>query len=1237
MEPRRTIFDNDDSMLYKWAIYYKVPARYMVIVTSPEETLFQPMEPLVTSLYQQGYSPYQIFQYVRPLYPLEYSIEVPIAMMIATINPDVALINHYYRQLGIGVTVANLDDLRASLANYRVSYQEYLQEDQRTVERLNLLHQQLEQLTPTLATVLEKTSVTAQFNTLLGPSDRILGPIWQSQIDRGILEGEPLLPQQGLDIWNAGVLSPQVPFMRLGEVSKVYLNQLPDDLASIIPANIYGNMLTATLMVPENLGKLTSKTYTTVVVSLEHNLLEVLIPDTTEEGVFQRVISRITQALPIQLDNMREIRMTGHFSIYYFAYNTATLLDMIATVDLFKEYLFVDESEGLRDKFVIQYSSFSGSRPKSSVRATLTRGVVSERRDIALLNEQDQYAEYPVAPGTPYVTVNISYAETAEHAQEFMTVFRRLLTFYQDYQEELAGYYRERLHRDFLPVVQTTTKVPGASATFKEGLSHELSVVAPGIFVNGYARSCQKKYKPALIHPDHIAEWEAQTFTRGGKTYHRQVLPFPHVNPEIYLVCTSEEYPFPGVKQNNLSNKAEYPYIPCCYQVDQTTKAGNAYNVYYRGAELKTKTVRRHKMVTNKVLEYGRTGDLSKSILALLKEGLPEGELLRYGVNIGPNSFLHCVAVATDDPDYWRSEDKEAYIRELRTRLAGFHPNLLKQEFYDLTSEQIRQRILDTDSFFDPDLFYRLIEEAWNINVYVFYPPPNKANVPGGLELPRHRLFHVRPYRQRDTLIILRHHGGGVDALAQPQSELVIAKHGKKQQMIFGPEMGQVLFRALIQMNDIYNWIPVGDILHNHSNLYPLINYSEVFGPAQAQFIDPYGKLRALTFLREQELTVYFPPSQPLNLPLFNQPSRVDASVVVNYYGTPVARDRQQGLWYSLGDLQYGLYFPVTNLEALPEPLRTQMGLLPEGPLDPLFSADRQGSVTKIRLLKRMLRIILQYILWVFAIWQQESGESVDDFLERWVVVARSFEPGSRMSEALLHSSRTPRETPASDLDLYNLSNVQRILPQVDSVQQAMNYIQEVAPGLVREGRFFLPDRKTLVGIHYYLTQYLTNTRPEQRVPIKTIDGLYEETRDFFQQPEVAIFLNGTELDKWMNSVRLERSRITDIRFELKYDYSEGSQPYLYATPEGFIYLVQNSPSLAEAWQVSATWSAERVNPGYRVEPFEGSPPHVTYAISASGTLAILDDKRKGDTHFYQVLSYGEGRYAALLPLLTIS
>jgi hypothetical protein len=352
----------------------------------------------------------------------------------------------------------------------------------------------------------------------------------------------------------------------------------------------------------------------------------------------------------------------------------------------------------------------------------------------------------------------------------------------------------------------------------------------------------------------------------------------------------------------------------------------------------------------------------------------------------------------------------------------------------------------------------------------------------------------------------------------------------------------------------------------------------------------------------EITLTVAVIPTQPLNLPLFNNPTRVNPDVVIQLFGTP-SKKNNSGLWYDLYDVENAYYFYTTSTENVN---------VPEGELDPVFSSEEVVSVVnRVGKLKKIMRIMLQFTLWLY----QLSGMSLNDFIDNYLY------NGNYQGDSL---------------KLYDFSNVVRILPtSITTFQDAMQYLKRITNGFIRNDKIFLPDQKVFDGMKYYLNTYNELTKPEDRKPITTIEGLYTSIHDFKKQMGVVVFLNDVNLRKWLNSILLEATKREVLREEILLDYSSSSQPYVYRTPDNIYYIVQNvyGNELENALNVAKQWRDKQINIGYYATALTENVPYVLYELSSSNGLALSKDERKGALeNFLQVLYYNEV-YAALLPL----
>ena len=177
---------------------------------------------------------------------------------------------------------------------------------------------------------------------------------------------------------------------------------------------------------------------------------------------------------------------------------------------------------------------------------------------------------------------------------------------------------------------------------------------------------------------------------------------------------------------------------------------------------------------SNKIVNPGRTGALPISIRNIVKKYHDESDMKKFGVIESPNSLLHCLCVAKDIEGYTKlttDKAKEKFVVNMRLALIDqIYPSLLKQELYDCTEQEIINLLADTSRFFDPSLFYRALEEVYDLNIYSFSPFMTTDGVElGAIDVPRFKVFHSRPIRlDRNTMIVFKTSPNDFDALKYP-------------------------------------------------------------------------------------------------------------------------------------------------------------------------------------------------------------------------------------------------------------------------------------------------------------------------------------------------------------------------------------------------------------------------------------------------------------------------------------
>lgn len=947
---------------------------------------------------------------------------------------------------------------------------------------------------------------------------------------------------------------------------------------------------------------------------------------------------------------------------------------------------------------------------------------------------------FTMPQGTPYLHINILRANDRSIIQQFITIVRRLMQFYRQIRNDI-----DQTYYSFIPGlarIDTTQRqqrqqegtgtgttavglapqrkgrgrgavkgkaentvalvaptVGGASHTVQDGFIvpraqgsmskiDQLQDLAPDLFVSGYARKCQCPLQPQIIGPNDVDAWRNKTFTMGGRVQERQIMPFPRDNPKWLFVCPSDSHPYPGVKRNKgLSNQDQYPYIPCCFKSDQMdpSKPRLKYNQYYRGmvAQPKNQPKTAHTIRTNKIPAPGRVGYVAKSISDLLRRYSEVAvDIVRYGVVHSPNSLIHCVCLATGNPQYAAllnasnvapevaSAAAENFALAVRQQIVqSINVALLRQEMYDYADTEIQQHLADPTRFLDPYLYYRAVEELFGVNIYTFTLPrevgvtttTDVTGELGSIEVPRYRLFRSQPIRpDRRTVVVLKHWGAESDNLSYPHCELLVDydKDNNTLIPIFGPEMTQVCHDAILDVSrsitwsiststgaeavsipqlsardNLYSWLDTGAILRR-GGLIPV-----------AQAIDSYGKLRAVRCTlpanqpglnqgntaspRGGTITVVCLPGQPLNVQRLSMDLIMDGQnfanpeIAVQIFGAPtsVIRSRRQE-----GRIE-GLWFQLFDIPSgILVPVTgpsEEWADLPEGPANPItvYGSD---PVARLKLLRRSSDLLLQLLIWLFLVAQSQGVlMSGVEFAQRYMAIGAP---------------------PVDTSRYYDFSRLPRRLPGVTTVEQGIQFMEAYVPTLFAQGRLVMYSPQLAVKLVEKLNEYQRNLLAPDTVVPTEIHGLYRESQDFNPQPNTAILVGERDLQGWLRSLNRPGIRNMMIRDRLDLAFGLSDEPYLYAIPvtgseQVQVYMIQNvvAGDRDRALNVAREWYLNKVNLGYHADkpgPDVPTPVHVVFGISTAATPIPVEDLSGGNPQYLQLLTYGANQYAAMLPML---
>lgn len=966
----------------------------------------------------------------------------------------------------------------------------------------------------------------------------------------------------------------------------------------------------------------------------------------------------------IKLSQKEGVGYGAEFYIYGLSYEEITFISSIIN-DTFMKSFFrleeVDKPAVMKKRLKLHYVGINPTNNTSMLAwVSLYPFISTSTQSIKYLNKSNEIITAQIPIGTEYIRVAISKAKNQNIVNEIKYLIPRMLKFYNDnLKHGYIDYYKAYIPEFGELINQLTTintKKKNSTSNVKK-----LEELIPELFPMGiYSRwICQCQQQPIVISPEEIPEWQNKFIIMNGKSLPRQVLPFPPDNPKWYFVCNSDVWAYPGVKSikkgyiqagkkfdNGSNDELDMgPWTVCCFkkpQQDPLEKMNSRSTI----KDKKNKTIH---MKSNKNLPYGRTGYVSTMVNEILKKSSNElHDFYRLGTLESPNSLIHCILEAIiDNPNLYQNlspDEKETLAINIRKSIitdGKVHIDVAKQELYDHNDSEIINQINNLNIPLDPAYHYRLLEEYFNINIFVFTAPINYGeNDFGTLEIPRHKSFHAITNRNnRYSIIIYKGWIADPKKTNRFQCELIvdIPTPGNITK-IFDFKMSSFLNDMIISVRKTINWVidPNNIKITARKNIFSSIDYLKVMKTSphiqniSYQFIDSFGKNRGfiLTYSHNNfkiDLSVFFPPSQPENLPSYKgEPPVAPIDIVFELFGpTPtfieVTNNLVTGIWYELFDIEEGLFLPIEPINITDHRIKN----ISVGNSNPFYKKGTD-SIKRLKSLKRSRNILLQLFEWLFLL----SKQSVDDFKSNYLIIDPS----------LIQSSD-------SNL-IYNFGQLGYLLPHFNNIDDALIYLEKIVPSLVKNKKIRLYSEKLMKGLLYSLEMFVKmNGGTSIKIP-EQIDSIYQEENDFKSFPNTYIFIKESDLRTWLHSIQQFGIPNSHVKTSIDFEYAMYKNPYIFHdTEDGKYYLIQSviNGELFRAINVAYTWYTQKINPGHDVLPFSHTdnnntiiniPSYVLYEKANSGRPIPVDDSNKvGDTYL-QIFKYESDKYAAMLPLL---
>jgi hypothetical protein len=955
----------------------------------------------------------------------------------------------------------------------------------------------------------------------------------------------------------------------------------------------------------------------------------------------EKMTNIIANAFPnIDLRESTDLKLSGKFQIFGVKFNDLSFVNSLFSDKLINKFLFIEEGSaayGQKVRIDLYYKELlsdenEGNLPNknngdyisstSDIYFTIAKRTLDEKFSVALNTNEIR----EISPGTEIVEITISNSKNIEEIDRFIFTIKNLLFKYNNikksietkiskFLEETSFFGNERTSEIYESDVEVSDDEDEEEEEDIDEIFDELETLSeeneegeedpkqykikktanlkalqlkfPEIFEkNKYPKQCS--HQPFLIE----SENEAAAFRSSGIDVHK----FPHnakgLEPKCNLYCDPKnKYKFFGVKENKMgTNKAKYPYIPCCYLYDQTQNTN--YLNYLAGiAPQKTIGTRSSNIIKSDAIlgEFG-TGKLAITIGNVLKLLYPN-EFLRYGAIIDHNSFLHCVLMAIDDKDYYllNKEKKIKYAHELRKKIINsINISVVMQEMYDYDQSTI-YKMLESETFFDPYLFYRLVEEYFGLNIFVFTKISSEK-----MEIPRHKYFHCR-YRNDRKCILIHKSDLKDEDIKYPQCELIFTNIDGRQKFLFDSEMSNYCFNLIEKINmTIVATLPQNNMDMKFDKRIKLFtsspNFEELFPRIISQSVDSHGKLRHFTFKGDTKMTIFTIPYQPLNCEISSDIVYSNPDTVISFFeelskypsGISIG-ERKEGIWFDYLGIEKG-FFVVCNF-SLSDTFDTQKFTHFESPINVKTSSKLDKYIS----MKKIASVMCEYVKWVFSV-ANYNGD-----MDPTIFCSNKFEI---------------RKTK------YDISGIERRMPNVKDANEAMNYLEIIMPSFVEDGKFIIEDMNLYKSLYFMLNRFYNSRNLFQADFKNTISSYYSSVYDLNINQDTYVFHGYKNIVDWL---RIKNT--ININFTLQKNVVNTENYFVYITDKGVLYIFQriNGKTVKRCITSWENWNKFGINAGSNLQPSE-IVPYKIYGISIENfELEIKSDSSNDENVFCEI------------------
>ncbi len=653
-----------------------------------------------------------------------------------------------------------------------------------------------------------------------------------------------------------------------------------------------------------NVVKLEQKSPFSYTITTTNSINEVSYNNSESEKSIKKILKAVLDRIDLKPNEYQKLYSVGRYELYDTLYTPISykmnmkLLGVFFTNEVMTDLLFTTPS--LRYFLNVNDNTISDKKKNEPNKFNIivnndnyTEKLVISKYKIRYSHQIPKYKvggeEYIKIPSydinTNYIKISLNIKRSDINQLKFLNwIILKLFSYYAKIEKKGIDTVKkvdEFQHTEMMKYTQEMTKDREVTASdIKE------------IFPEGYSISCIRSRKPLIIqdaklrrqHILNILKLRDAKITDESKVdFSPFEMLFPKeritmkdgrvIEPMYYVAKLSKtKYIYPGlVKIDN--SPIGLQYAPCTFQTPKVGVSGSRYDFYIRGKKeggviYKLNSISKSTNVITNTFPRAKFGNVPVFLqkLSLHRKGK---QLYKSGVPFSSNSVLWCLEYATGN----LPKTEEDIIEVKRTKII---PAISRTAVAQQTSITGYTQ-LDEDSFVDPKIWIRVLEEVYKVNIHVL---SDYTNPLGMLELPAHKNTYYKSFKYKRHVILFRHEStSNIEKTIKPkrktylefeQYELVgelneNTKYGISSLISTdeddrGKEMEGILYDTKLIENimDAYGFFYSDKIV-----IYEPIHLKDC--KPTAQYIDTSGNCRGL-FVEVDELEVFFyflHPSEP--------------------------------------------------------------------------------------------------------------------------------------------------------------------------------------------------------------------------------------------------------------------------------------------------------------------------------------------------------------------------------------